>query len=40
VHGHEQQGINPDDDDDDDDDDREWAKEIAEKQGVNKNDVP
>jgi hypothetical protein len=38
VHGHEQQGINPDDDDDDDD--REWAKEIAEKQGVNKNDVP
>jgi hypothetical protein len=34
VHGHEQQGINPDDDD------REWAKEIAEKQGVNKNDVP
>ncbi|MFT7108624.1 MAG: hypothetical protein ACI843_000269 [Psychrobacter glaciei] len=40
MHGHEQQGINPDDDDDDDDDDREWAKEIAEKQGVNKNDVP
>jgi endonuclease/exonuclease/phosphatase (EEP) superfamily protein YafD len=34
VRGHEQQGINPDGDD------REWSKEITEKQGVNKNQVP